>query len=206
MSKDPAVLFYSSDFLTGTYTMSNEHIGMYIRLLCLQHQKGRLTEKDMINVCLTYVEDVYCKFIKDENGLYYNERMENETNRRRLFCESRRKSRMSNVRGTHVPRMETETITSVCNDVPELSNQVIKDTVKAKFVPPTLEEVTLYAKSRGNHVDSTTFFDFFNASGWVDSKGKPVLNWKQKYITWESRSDSKVKQQEEKKERAKWAA
>jgi hypothetical protein len=102
--------------------------------------------------------------------------------------------------------METETITSVCNDVPELSNQVIKDTVKAKFVPPTLEEVTLYAKSRGNHVDSTTFFDFFNASGWVDSKGKPVLNWKQKYITWESRSDSKVKQQEEKKERAKWAA
>lgn len=128
MTKDPAVLFYTSDFLTGTFTMSNEHTGMYIKLLCLQHQRGRLTERDMINVCLTYVEDVYCKFIKDEDGLYYNKRMEDETNRRRSFCESRRLSRMSNVRGTHVQRMETENInttSSVCNTTPEsgASNQ-----------------------------------------------------------------------------------
>ena len=46
MSKDPAVLFYTSDFLSGTFTMTNEQVGKYIRLLCLQHQKGRLTEKD----------------------------------------------------------------------------------------------------------------------------------------------------------------
>jgi len=42
MAKDPAFLFYSSDFLSGTFTLSNEHKGMYITLLCLQHQKGRL--------------------------------------------------------------------------------------------------------------------------------------------------------------------
>ena len=42
MAKDPAFLFYSNDFLTGTYTMTDEQVGKYIRLLCLQHQKGEL--------------------------------------------------------------------------------------------------------------------------------------------------------------------
>ena len=51
MSKDPAVLFYTSDFLTGTMTMTNDQVGMYIRLLCLQHQKNFLSEKDMLSIC-----------------------------------------------------------------------------------------------------------------------------------------------------------
>ena len=44
-TKDPAFLFYSSDFLSGTFTMTNEQIGKYIRLLCIQHQKYILSEK-----------------------------------------------------------------------------------------------------------------------------------------------------------------
>jgi len=30
--------------------MTDEQVGKYIRLLCLQHQKGYLTEKDMISI------------------------------------------------------------------------------------------------------------------------------------------------------------
>ena len=40
--KDPAFLFYSSDFLSGTMLMNNEEIGIYIKLICLQHQQGHL--------------------------------------------------------------------------------------------------------------------------------------------------------------------
>ena len=47
MAKDPAVLFYTQDFLVGTMTMSYEQKGKYITLLCLQHQKGKLTLKDL---------------------------------------------------------------------------------------------------------------------------------------------------------------
>ena len=43
MSKDPAILFYTGDFITGTLTMTDDQRGKYILLLCLQHQKGRLT-------------------------------------------------------------------------------------------------------------------------------------------------------------------
>lgn len=119
MSKDPAVLLYTSDFLTGTYTMSDEQVGKYIRLLCLQHQKGHLSEQDMMNICKSYDAHVFSKFIKDEQGLFFNERMEKETMKRINYSESRRKNRkgnnqeshdnhMSNISKSYVEHMENE--------------------------------------------------------------------------------------------------
>lgn len=90
MAKDPAFLFYSSDFLTGTILFTNEQKGMYITLMCLQHQKGHLTEKDMKSICSPYDEDVLLKFKKDEDGLYYNERLEDEIKRRKNYTDSRK--------------------------------------------------------------------------------------------------------------------
>ena len=106
--KDPAVLFYTSDFLTGTMTMTNEEVGKYIRLLCLQHQKGRLTEQDMLFICNTYVENVYSKFKKNGDGLYYNERLEQETIKRKAYSESRRKNISKRYEPTYVVHMENE--------------------------------------------------------------------------------------------------
>lgn len=91
--KDPAFLFYSSDFLSGTMLMTDEDVGQYIRLLCLQHQKGHLKEKDMLNICKKYNEDIFSKFKKDEDGNYYNERLEYESNKRKAYSESRRNNR-----------------------------------------------------------------------------------------------------------------
>ena len=67
-----------------------------------------------------------------------------------------------------------------------------------KFVPPTLEEVEAYAASRQSTVDPRRFFEYFNtpdAQGrsWRDSKGNPVKNWKQKFLTWEGRDSGKGK-------------
>lgn len=93
MAKDPAFLFYSNDFLTGTYLMTDEQVGQYIRLMCLQHQKGHLTEKDMLKICGKEDKEVYSKFMQDEEGLYYNKRLEEEANKRKAFTESRRNNR-----------------------------------------------------------------------------------------------------------------
>lgn len=54
-----------------------------------------------------------------------------------------------------------------------------------EFIPPTLEEIKEYCLSRKNNIDAQYFYDYFTASGWVDSKGNKVKNWKQKIITWE---------------------
>ena len=112
MAKDPAVLFYTSDFLSGTFTMDNEQVGKYIRLLCLQHQKGKLSEKDMLSICKAYDNEIWDKF-KIEDGFYYNERMYNETIRRQKFSESRRNNAKSTKKEStseaYAEHMETET-------------------------------------------------------------------------------------------------
>ncbi len=90
--KDPAFLFYSSDFLSGTMLMTDEQVGRYIKLMCLQHQKGHLPEKDMTNICKGYDEDIFSKFIKDENNLYYNQRLEEEMIKRNSHKEKQREN------------------------------------------------------------------------------------------------------------------
>ena len=101
MSKSPAVLFYTSDFISGTAFMNFKQRGMYITLLCLQHQQGHLREEDMIELCGGRDEKVFKKFVQDEKGLFYNERMEKEAQKRKIFTESRLKNLRSDLTSPH---------------------------------------------------------------------------------------------------------
>jgi hypothetical protein len=93
MSKDPAFLFYSSDFLTGVSDLTMEERGQFITLLCLQHQKGHLTKKVMQLQCHGIpTADVLAKFRIDENGLYYNERVEQEREKRAAHSVKQREN------------------------------------------------------------------------------------------------------------------
>lgn len=89
MAKDPAILFYTSDFLTGTAFFSDQQRGQYIRLLCEQHQNGHIPENHMLSICFSLASPVIKKFVKDSDGCYYNERMEEEIQKRAHFIESR---------------------------------------------------------------------------------------------------------------------
>ena len=120
MGKDPALLFYSGDFLVGTMTMTMEQKGKYITLLCLQHQQGFLTEEDMKE----HLEDtdikVFNKFDKSADGKYYNLRLREEAERRKTYSESRRNNRMKNISKSYVKHMETGTVTVTGTDTVEL--------------------------------------------------------------------------------------
>jgi hypothetical protein len=90
MSKDPAFLFYSSDFLTGVSDLTMEERGQYITLLCLQHQKGRLSGKAMAIAVPDATADVLAKFRQDPDGCYYNARLEEEAEKRAAHSEKQR--------------------------------------------------------------------------------------------------------------------
>lgn len=90
--QDPAYRFYTSDFAFRNQFMTDEQVGKYIRILCYQHQNGHLTEAEMLFFCKGKDEVVFSKFLKDEQGLYYNEEMENEINRRIIVSESKTKN------------------------------------------------------------------------------------------------------------------
>lgn len=87
MAKDPAVLLYTSDFLTGTILMNYEQKGKYITLLCIQHQHG-IIDKISFDIIVGNDNMLKSKFLQNTNG-FYNQRMLEETNKRKSYCESR---------------------------------------------------------------------------------------------------------------------
>ena len=105
MSKDPAILFYTADFLVGTSLMTNEQVGMYIKILCHQHQKGRLTKKEIELICGTIDEDVLSKFSQDKTGKFFNKRMEKETEKRQNYSKSRSENRLKGLRNKEKQRL-----------------------------------------------------------------------------------------------------
>lgn len=80
--KDPAMLFYTSDFLTGVSLMSMKERGQYITLLCLQQQRGHMTEKEMVKAVGKMSQELRSKFVEDDDGRLYNRRAEKEIKRR----------------------------------------------------------------------------------------------------------------------------
>ena len=151
--KDPAFLFYSSDFLTGTHFLNYEQKGKFITLLCFHHAKGRLTKEHMLKICLTYDKDIFEMFTQDENGLYFNERLESEVNRRKKYSESRRNNRKKKTNNevpvlkiskTYDQHMETETETET-----ETITETITET-KVEVYPSFEDFWILYNKRTGN--------------------------------------------------------
>jgi uncharacterized protein YdaU (DUF1376 family) len=90
MSKDPAVLFYTGDFINGCACLTLEERGQYITLLCLQHLSGHLSEKTIRLTVGSVSVDVISKFKVDDDGLFFNERMDEEIKKRMQYLDSRR--------------------------------------------------------------------------------------------------------------------
>ena len=98
MGKDPAFLFYSGDFLSGTIDMSCEEVGAYIRLLAYQHQHGSIPSSTdrLMRIVGIYPEArfeeiwkvVGKKFVVDCNQMVnqmVNERLNHEMNKRKIY-------------------------------------------------------------------------------------------------------------------------
>lgn len=71
-----------------------------------------------------------------------------------------------------------------------------KPTTKKKNIcHPTIEEVKAHVKEKGYHFDPQHFFDYYEASNWHFTSGKPVRNWKQCCVTWEGNHHSTTREQ-----------
>ena len=90
------------------------------------------------------------------------------------------------------PSDTTNTIT-ISNTI---SNTNTKTSKKAKFEPPTVEEVEAYCKERGNNINARELVDFYTANGWVQGKGKPIKDWRAVVRTWEQRRKSEASPKE----------
>jgi len=87
--KDPAFLFYPNDWLGGTIGMTFEEKGAYMDLLMMQFNRGHMTGHMAGHVVGQLWDKIKDKFLIDDEGLYYNERLEEELNKRQAYIQSR---------------------------------------------------------------------------------------------------------------------
>ena len=62
---------------------------------------------------------------------------------------------------------------------------------RVRFAAPSLDEIRQYVRERNLSVDPVSFYTYFDAGGWTDSRGQKVRSWKQKLLTWENHNDNR---------------
>ena len=150
-TKDPAVLFYTADFLADTTLWTYEELGRYIKLLCIQHLQGGVSEDDFIAVVGT-CKRVSDKFTKGEDGLYRNKRMAEEAESRRKFTESRR----ANAYKRNTSNASAELVHSICNASAEhMENENINGNINVNIIKDVIAWLN---KCSGNDFDYTSKF------------------------------------------------
>lgn len=96
MAKDPAFLFYPGDWLGGTLTFSRSHKGAYMDLLMAQFNQGPLSLEDIRQVLGVdfdmWEQKLATKFEKNDKGLFYNVKLQQEIDKRKNFTKSRREN------------------------------------------------------------------------------------------------------------------
>lgn len=201
MAKDPAFLFYTSDFLSGVVDLTMEERGQYITLLCLQHQKGFLNEKT-IRLCVGSVSvDVMSKFKQSEDGNYYNERLLEEVEKRKFFIDSRRENGLkggrpkASVKPNGYPNVEANDYPNgkPSENLPENKddNKDDKEDKKGFSKKPTKDEFLKYCEERcatqglrffQHKSKASVKYDAWDANGWKDLNGNKISNWKAKIV------------------------
>lgn len=125
--KNPAVLWYPGDYLVGTMGMTWEEKGRYVELLNLQHQKGHLNIERLMPDC---PKEVLAKFVQDEDGLWYNIRMEEEQLKRSKYVASRR----SNLTKKSEAKQKRERIDNKIEQMRSLAQANIRDNIEGDTI------------------------------------------------------------------------
>ena len=142
MAKDPAFLFYPNDYIGGTMGMTFEEKGAYIEILMLQFNRGHMTSHMIGQLVGQLWESIKCKFVQDEEGLWYNIRLDQEKDKRMSFTQSRR----NNIKG-----LNQHTIGHMTTHMENVNEDVNTNINKVKIVDTQFEEfwdLYDYKKSR----------------------------------------------------------
>ena len=201
MAKDPAFLFYSSDFLSGVMDLDMEERGQYITLLCAQHQKGPLSEKTIRLLVGSISVSVLDKFQKNDEGLFFNARLSIEIENRIAFTESRK------LNGSKGGRPKKETyekpngyaLAKASENLPENENEnrietgieVRKESLREnQFQKPSELDIFNFIREKypdgnleGCKIFSTKFWSHYENNGWKVGKNK-MKNWKLAISSW----------------------
>jgi uncharacterized protein YdaU (DUF1376 family) len=95
MNKPPAFQFYAQDFLTGVVYLTNDEIGIYIKMLCKQWTDGQIPKKRLgflVGLDWDKFSDELKSKFTDKGDYLVNERLEKEREKKVLFHEKQKEN------------------------------------------------------------------------------------------------------------------
>lgn len=219
MAKSPAFNFYSADFDIGTKFFTDDEVGKYIRLMCTQHQQGHLTLDEMEFICKGPVPlRVMEKYVQDENGKYYNKRLDEVIGKKKDHVEALRENLgkyygKSRAEIAVMKAAERELIENPvlpdeaippeipvkeATEAPSTKREKKKPQEKSRepviLKPPTLEEVEKYFIDNQFPVSlAKRAWAGYQENNWIDSQGNEIKNWKLKMQQVWFKEEHKVK-------------
>lgn len=172
MAKDPAFLFYPGDWLGGTLGMSFEEKGAYIDLLVLQFNRGHMTSHMIAQIVGQIWIKLENKFIQDENGLWYNARLDEEKFKRKSFVGTRYNNLEGKNQHTKNKEKKVGHMTSHMEDV----NTIVFNNNKEQVIP-TFEKVwEVFQRQGGTKEMAESFFNKHQATEWKINN-TPIARW-----------------------------
>jgi len=195
MAKDPAFLFYPNDWIGGTMGMTFEEKGAYMELLMTQFNRGHMTTHMIGQVVGQIFEKIQDKFIKDEEGLWYNERLEEEKLKRQNFTKSRRNNvsgqnqhtkkeekieeNMGGHLGGHMTtHMEDENTLIINTNKINKENENLKNSnlFRQPNIPTKIQVWEFFNGAGGTKEMAKAFYDKHDGTGWFIN-GSPIVKW-----------------------------
>lgn len=159
MAKDPAFLFYPNDWIGGTMGMTFEEKGAYVELLMYQFNRGHMTKHMITRMIGQLWVNLEVKFRMDSEGLYYNDRLDKEKEKRKKFTESRR----NNILGKNQHKKEVGHMTL------HMENENVNEDIYNKVVTKNSNNIDFNSKK--NELDFKFWEiekqNFLQAGDWI---------------------------------------
>jgi uncharacterized protein YdaU (DUF1376 family) len=179
MAKDPAFLFYPGDYVSGTMGMTFEEKGAYMDLLMLQFNRGHMNTHMIQHTVGHLWEQVKCKFIQDNEGLWYNIRLDVEKDKRKTFTESRR----NNMKPKNKPKEDAPYETHMqphmdyhMENVNENENKDININKSKCSFEQVYEYMSLRIGTNQAKIEAEKFVNYYESNGWKVGKN-PMKSW-----------------------------
>ena len=195
MAKDPAFLFYPGDYVSGTMGMTFEEKGAYMDLLMLQFNRGHMTHHMIQHTIGHLWEQVKCKFIQDEEGLWYNVRLDIEKEKRKTFTESRRNNIKPKEKPKREPSYETHMNPHMTPHMENVNENINKDIINNKNkckLEDALEYFSIRIGVDQGKIEAEKFFNYYESNGWKVGKNS-MKNWKAAANNWITNSNTYAK-------------
>jgi uncharacterized protein YdaU (DUF1376 family) len=186
MAKDPAFLFYPGDYVSGTMGMTFEEKGAYMDLLMLQFNRGHMNTHMIQHTVGHLWEQVKCKFIQDNEGLWYNVRLDVEKEKRKTFTESRRNNMKPKDKPSYEPPYETHMQHHMDSHM-ENVNENINEDINNNKSKCSFEQAFEYMANKISldlaKIEAEKFVNYYTSNGWKVGKN-PMKSWTHAANTW----------------------